>query len=310
LRTSDQSRGAHDTFLSVLYRFDGVDEGFDLLPLAARRALDATGVRLSRDSWRSLPVVLRKQIAVLGAARAVDVDLVREAVLSVEPPAEDIDVAEEPSEERPPLEVRSAFGPSRPLSDAVWSSLSPLDRYALAKIASRGNAERLHEAYAEIVGQTSVSTHIGPSGGARMVDVGAKPATFRRAVSRSEVTMSAAAFEMLRAGTVAKGDVLATARVAGILAAKRTPELIPLCHPIALSKVTVEFIFDDGARAVFVTATAEAFDRTGVEMESLTAVSVAALTIYDMLKSVDRGIVIGPTRLLEKTGGRNGDFSP
>jgi cyclic pyranopterin phosphate synthase len=142
-----------------------------------------------------------------------------------------------------------------------------------------------------------------------MVDVSAKPETAREAVATGEVRMSAAARRAIRRRAVKKGDPLQTARLAGIMAAKRTSELIPLCHPIALSRVTVDFELDEGARAIGVTATAETVGRTGVEMESLVAVSVAALTIYDMLKSVDRGIVIGPTELVEKSGGRTGDFS-
>jgi cyclic pyranopterin phosphate synthase len=121
--------------------------------------------------------------------------------------------------------------------------------------------------------------------------------------------MSAEAFQKLRTADVAKGDVLGTARVAGIMGAKRTADLIPLCHPIALSKVTVEFELEEAERAVQVVAIAEAVDRTGVEMEALVAASVAALTIYDMLKGIDRAMVIGPTLLLEKSGGRSGDFS-
>lgn len=142
-----------------------------------------------------------------------------------------------------------------------------------------------------------------------MVNVGEKPETRRTAVARSRVTMSAAAFEKLEAHSVAKGDVLGAARIAGIMGSKRTADLIPLCHPVSLSKVTVDFEVDRERRTVDITAEAEALDRTGVEMEALVAASVAALTIYDMLKSVDRGMTIGPTRLLKKTGGRSGDFS-
>jgi cyclic pyranopterin phosphate synthase len=225
------------------------------------------------------------------------------------PPAQAIDAVADPPADRVPLDVRDAFGPDMLVADAVWGALGPLDRYALAKVARRGRAERLRAAYEEIVGQTAVSTHLGASGGARMVDVGQKTASLRRAVSRTEVTMSDEAFQRLRAHEVAKGDVLGVARVAGIMAAKRTSELIPLCHPLALSKLSVDFELDAEARAVRVAATVEAFDRTGVEMESLVAVSVAALTIYDMLKSIDRAIVIGPTRLIEKSGGRSGGYT-
>ncbi|HVU05147.1 MAG TPA: cyclic pyranopterin monophosphate synthase MoaC [Polyangiaceae bacterium] len=153
-----------------------------------------------------------------------------------------------------------------------------------------------------------MSTHVAASGGARMVDVSEKRTTHRRAEARSLVTMSSAAFARLRAADVAKGDVLGTARIAGIMAAKRTHELIPLCHPIALTKVTVDLELDPVASAVRIATVAEATDRTGVEMEALVAASVAALTVYDMLKSIDRGMTLGPTELASKSGGRSGDY--
>jgi cyclic pyranopterin phosphate synthase len=293
----------------VLYRFDDIDERLELLPIAARRGLDHAGQRLSREGWTSLALPLRQQIVALGAREVVDVDLVREAASLAQPRPEDMEPVFDPPFDRCPAEVREALGVEMPVSDAVWIQLSPLARYALGKVAGRGQPERVRGAYAEIVGQTAVSTHLGAAGGARMVDVGPKGPTLRRAVSRTEVTMNAEAFERLRAHEVAKGDVLGVARVAGIMAAKRTAELIPLCHPLALSKLQVEFELDIASRAVRVVGTVEAFDRTGVEMESLVAVSIAALTIYDMLKSVDRAIVIGPTRLIEKSGGRSGEFS-
>jgi len=293
----------------VLYRFDEVDDRLELLPLASRRALDQAGCRLSREGWSSLPLPLRRQIVALGANAQVDVDLVREAAALANPPPDHTPPFADPPAYSPPDEIREAFGREMPISDAVWMQLSPLDRYALAKVAARSRPERLRAAYEEIIGTTAVSTHLGARGGARMVDVGQKSPTLRRAVSRTEVTMNAEAFERLRTNDVAKGDVLGVARVAGIMAAKRTSELIPLCHPLSLSKLSVEFELDEAARAVRVAGTVEAFDRTGVEMESLVAVSIAALTIYDMLKSVDRAIVIGPTRLVEKSGGRSGDFS-
>jgi cyclic pyranopterin phosphate synthase len=294
----------------VLYRFDEVDETLELLPLASRRALDHAGCRLSREGWSSLPLPLRKRIVTLGANAVVDVELVREACAIANPPAEDIEPIVDPPEDFPTDEVREAFGDEMPISGAVWSQLSPLDRYALSKVAGRGRPDRVATAYAEIVGNTAVSTHLGAKGGAHMVDVARKTESLRRAVSRTEVTMNAEAYDRLRSHEVAKGDVLGVARVAGIMAGKRTSELIPLCHPIALSRLSVDFELDDAARAVRVAATVEALDRTGVEMESLVAVTVAALTIYDMLKSVDRAIVIGPTRLIEKSGGRSGDFAP
>lgn len=293
----------------MLYGFDEVDEHLTLLPMAARRALDHAGRKLSRNGWTSLSVERRRKLCALGASRDVDVEAVQEALTLARPPAEETAPSEDPYSTEVPDDVRAAFGPSMPITTAVWSSLLPLDRYALSKIATRGRPDRLAAAYQEIIGATAVSTHLGPRGGARMVDVGDKPETRRTATVTTRVVMSSDAFEKLKSGSVAKGDVLGTARVAGILASKRTPELIPLCHPIALSKVSVEFSLLEKDKAVEVTVRAEAVDRTGVEMEALVGASVAALTIYDMLKSIDRGMTIGPTHLVSKTGGRSGDFS-
>ncbi len=150
-------------------------------------------------------------------------------------------------------------------------------------------------------------THIDESGAARMVDVSGKAVTARVAVAAGRIDMSAAAREAIAAGSVAKGDVLAVARIAGIMAAKRTSELIPLCHPIALSSVEVALDVDAGGVAC--TATARTSGQTGVEMEALTAVSAALLTVYDMAKAVDKAMVIGSIRLIEKRGGKSGDWT-
>ena len=139
-----------------------------------------------------------------------------------------------------------------------------------------------------------------------MVDVGGKAATQRVAVASGRITMNAAALSAIRDGTVPKGDVLAAARIAGIMAAKKTADLIPLCHPLALDAVTVDFEVE--ADAVRVTATASLTGRTGVEMEALTAASVALLTVYDMVKAVDKAMVIDGVRLIEKRGGKSGDW--
>lgn len=154
--------------------------------------------------------------------------------------------------------------------------------------------------------ENPLSSHLDGKGEARMVDVGGKEVTARAAAASAFVAMSAATVALLREGRTPKGDVLAVARIAGIQAAKRTPELIPLCHAIALTKVTVECAVEDGG--VRVRATAEARDRTGVEMEALTAASVASLTLYDMLKGVDRAMVIERIALDEKLGGRTGHW--
>lgn len=149
-------------------------------------------------------------------------------------------------------------------------------------------------------------THLDEQGSARMVDVSAKAVTAREAVATGRISMSADAAAAIAQGLVKKGDVLAVARVAGIMAAKRTADLIPLCHPIALSAVTVDFDLDGSG--VTVTATARTAGQTGVEMEALTAASVALLTVYDMAKALDKGMIIGDVCLLSKTGGKSGDW--
>ena len=154
----------------------------------------------------------------------------------------------------------------------------------------------------------SLLTHIDDSGQARMVDVGAKPDTERTAIAAGEILIGAATLDLIRRGLMKKGDVLSVAKIAGIMAAKKTSELIPLCHPIPLTQVEVDLRLDDGLPGVKITATARTIGKTGVEMEALTAVSVAALTVYDMVKAVERTARIQNIRLIEKHGGRSGDI--
>ncbi|WP_120715627.1 cyclic pyranopterin monophosphate synthase MoaC [Tsuneonella amylolytica] len=149
-------------------------------------------------------------------------------------------------------------------------------------------------------------THLDDSGAARMVGVGGKQPTARSATAEGRIRMTSTALEAVRQGSGPKGDVLAAARIAGIMAAKRTADLIPLCHPLALDAVTVEFQFEP--EAVRVSATASLTGRTGVEMEAMTAASVALLTVYDMAKAVDKGMIIDGVRLLAKSGGKSGDW--
>ncbi len=149
-------------------------------------------------------------------------------------------------------------------------------------------------------------THLDESGQARMVDIGGKAETLRIAVASGRIRMSAQALSAIRDGNAPKGDVLATARIAGIMAAKKTAELIPLCHPLALDSVTLDFAIE--ADAVRATATASLSGRTGVEMEAMTACSIALLTIYDMAKAVDKAMVIEGVRLLSKSGGKSGSW--
>ncbi|CAL8981100.1 Cyclic pyranopterin monophosphate synthase [Rhodoplanes sp. P11] len=151
-------------------------------------------------------------------------------------------------------------------------------------------------------------THIDRRGEARMVDVADKPMTRRRAVAEGCVVMAATTLDLVRRGDAKKGDVLGVARIAGIMAAKRTHELIPLCHPLPVSKVEVEVVPDPALPGVRVQATVEVAGQTGVEMEALTAVSVACLTVYDMVKAVERGMRIEGVRLLEKHGGKSGSY--
>ncbi|HEY2979570.1 MAG TPA: cyclic pyranopterin monophosphate synthase MoaC [Anaerolineales bacterium] len=154
---------------------------------------------------------------------------------------------------------------------------------------------------------TGKLTHVDQAGRVRMVDVGSKPDTERIAIARGEVHMQKQTLELIRAGQIKKGDVLTVAQIAGITASKRTSELIPLCHPLPLSSVDVELALDDSLPGVVITATVKSTGKTGVEMEALTAVSVAALTVYDMAKAAEKTMRIQNVRLIEKHGGQSGD---
>ena len=151
-------------------------------------------------------------------------------------------------------------------------------------------------------------THFDEQGKARMVDVSGKAATERVATARGRVRLQPETLALIEQGQVAKGDVLSVARLAGIMGAKRTPDLIPLCHPLALSAVSVDLTLDRAGSAIEISATCRLVGRTGVEMEALTAVAVAALTVYDMCKSVDRGMVLTDIRLVQKSGGKSGSW--
>jgi cyclic pyranopterin monophosphate synthase len=151
-------------------------------------------------------------------------------------------------------------------------------------------------------------THLDGAGGARMVDVGAKTETLRSATAEGTIRMSAEAFRLVADGAVTKGDVLTVSQIAGTMAAKRTAELIPMCHPLGLDHIAVRASLDDGLPGIRVQATVRTTGKTGVEMEALTAVSVALLTVYDMVKSADRQMEMMAIRLLEKTGGSRGDW--
>ena len=152
-------------------------------------------------------------------------------------------------------------------------------------------------------------THIDADGNATMVDVSEKDVTSRTAIAKGRISMAAETLKLIKEGGIAKGDVLSVARLAGIMAAKKTSDLIPLCHPLALNKVSIAFHVDDVNSAIEIEGTAKVSGRTGVEMEALTAVSVAALTIYDMAKAVDRGMTISDVKLTHKSGGKSGTYN-
>jgi cyclic pyranopterin phosphate synthase len=294
----------------MIYAFEGIDETLDLLPLAARRALDRAGRKVSLAAWRVLPMRVREFLVAAGSGGRVDADRVREVLTEENVPSEALDPSDEPDADRIPDALASSLGPA--IGKDTWCLLSPLDRYALAKIANKPSAsassEKLLRALSEIVvvPEPRRLSHLSARGEAHMVDVGGKSESLRRAVAHATVRMQPATAERLRSNSTPKGDVLAAARIAGIQASKRTPELIPLCHVVRLTRVTIELRIEEAA--IQIDAVAEAFDRTGVEMEALVAASTAGLTIYDMLKGIDRGMTI-EIALQEKTGGTSGTWT-
>lgn len=433
---------------TAVFDFENIMPQLDFLPIAARRALDHAGLRLSLEAWRSLSLDDRCQLVAAGAADLVDGDTVAAVVRRAAPPAQRIEVVGDPDPLAPPDGLLRLLEPV-PLDARQWARLRALDRYALAHVHRRSIARNdpslIQAAYEDIVmghlrslrppapeaggrergpttprrldvppppllprtelgsmrgvepvssprrpevrslgGTTpprprralatppagrafdaglfaggpesppfdvgsepplfdvgsepppidagpgspyapaagpldeipelhvpsveSLSTHLSESGSARMVDVGAKPVTDRRAVASAVVHMRRETFRRLAQRDTPKGDVLAAARIAGIQAAKRTSELIPLCHLIALTSVEVHLELDEATSAVQVTAIAQAADRTGVEMEALVAASIAGLTIYDMLKGIDRDMRVDDVKLLEKSGGKTGHY--
>ena len=291
-----------------LYSFDVDGDALELVPLAARRALDHAGRKLSLAGWTSLEHAERRTLVRLGSTSPVDLDAVARVLRRARPAASSTEALGDPPRDAPPEPVLEAYAGHGRLSAAIWSSLSDVDRYALEKVAKRPNAERIAGAYAEIIGHTQVSTHVRAQGGVQMVNVGAKAISERRAEAESRVSMNRDAFALLANNAVPKGDVLATARIAGIMAAKRTSDLIPLCHALALTHVAVELRLDAATQSVHISTTVETHGKTGVEMEALVAATHAALTVYDMLKGIDRAMTMGPTRLLTKSGGASGAF--
>jgi cyclic pyranopterin phosphate synthase len=297
-----------------VYAFEEIDEALRLVPLAARRTLDALGCKLPLEGWLSLPLDDRRRLVAAGAGEHVDVRV--EALLErATPRGSRIPRPVEPDAASVPASLSSAVG-SAALDDRRWRELRALDRYVLARYAA--SPEKLARACAEILGVTLA--HLTSAGEAHMMDVGKKPETRRRAVASACVRTTRevlaaidaarpAPGEAPRVPALPKGDVLAAARIAGILAAKRTPDLVPLCHPVRTTRAAVEFETDHARGELRVRAVVEAVDRTGVEMEAMVAAAVAALTVYDMIKSADRWATIDQVRLEAKSGGKSGDVS-
>jgi cyclic pyranopterin phosphate synthase len=282
------------------YPFEQIDERLDAIPLAAKRALESAGCKLSAAAWRRMQSGARVAIAALGAERKIHAARVRDLLVDEGARFAPVAPIKDPAHRAPPPELVRALE----IDLATWRALKPLDRWVLARLARRGKVERLRRAYAEMAAGV-LSTHLDARGEVRMVDVGAKDVTLRHAIARANVQMSRETVLRLKSGDTPKGDVLATARVAAIQAAKRTPELIPLCHTVVLTKVAVEITIVD--RGAIVEVRAEARDRTGVEMEAMVGASAGALTLYDMLKGIDRGIRFEVV-LLEKAGGKSGTW--
>jgi cyclic pyranopterin monophosphate synthase len=292
-----------------IYAFEEIDEWLDAIPLAARRALDACGAKVTAVAWRRMRSGARVAITSLGSDKKVDMPRVRDLLVEEDVPYETVTAVMEPPAGGVSADLARALGEARPLDAARWRTLAPLDRYALVRLARRGRSERLRRAYDEILADHAgrpISTHLDAKGEVHMVDVGNKDVTARVAIARAEVRMMPETLARLRAGATPKGDVLATARVAAIQAAKRTSDLIPLCHAIALTRVEVDIRTDE--RSLTVEVRVEARDRTGVEMEAMVGASTGALTIYDMLKGIDRGMTFGVS-LLEKSGGKSGAWT-
>jgi cyclic pyranopterin phosphate synthase len=294
-----------------VFPFEEPNDDLGWIPLAARRALDAAGLKLSLAAWRGLAMSQRKALIAAGAPALVDTDAVERLLAKAVPAPSRTTPRPDPGAERVPDELVAALGERAGELVPRWSALEPLERYVLAKLVPRregGRPGRLLAAHDHLLGQRRRPSHLDERGEAHMVDVADKTPSRRVAVARARLSMRPETLEALAGGRIEKGDALAAARLAGIQAAKRTPELIPLCHGVALTSVDVALELVRDPASVLVTTTARALDRTGVEMEALVAASVAALTLYDMLKSIDREMTLGDVVLLEKSGGRSGHY--
>jgi cyclic pyranopterin phosphate synthase len=397
---------ANPTIESAVYSFEGLLPDLESPPIAARRALDHAGLRLSVEAWRGLSFEDRARLTLAGVPERVDAGEVASLLRRANPPPQRVSPVSDPDPSAPPEALAKALEPNRAIDPKRWSRLRSVDRYALAHTYRRAVARSafsiLGEAFDAVLvasvppaypGQKAytpqpppvadgyapagyysnipeareiretrepfydgaasgpkprapaepsprphveppplpqsampelpregrgfatqpppshvLSNHLTSSGEVHMVDVARKAKTERRAIARGTVAMRADTMARLTGRDAPKGEVLTTARLAAIMAAKRTHELIPLCHAVALTHMEVLLELDTAASRVHVTAVADAYDRTGCEMEAMVAVSTACLTIYDMLKGIDRDMIIGDVKLMEKSGGRSGHY--
>lgn len=288
----------------TIYAFEGIDATLSYVPLAARRTLDALGQHLSLKGWLSLTTEARWQLVRAGSGVRVEANAAAALSRATPGPAPTA-VVSEPDPARVPPELLASLGAAHSIEDARWSALRPLDRYALVKCSVK--PEKMTAAYSEIVSSPRTPMpHLTAEGHAHMVDVSSKAVTARWAVASACVRSTGTLVKAVAAGSLPKGDVLAAARIAGLFAAKRTPEIVPLCHPVSTTAASIEFDLAPAEGEIRVRATVSAVDRTGVEMEAMVAASVAALTIYDMIKGADRWASIVAVRLEEKSGGKSG----
>jgi cyclic pyranopterin phosphate synthase len=393
---------------SAVYSFESLLPDLESPPIAARRALDHAGFRLSVEGWRSLVLDDRQKLTLCGVPDRVDVDLIANVLKRATPAPQRISPVNDPDPSAPPEALAKALEPTRAIDPKRWSRLRAIDRYALAHTYRRAvarsafsilgeafdavlaaavpptppvvhdppRAEKPPAATSRTAGPTplpnppylpagfysnvggeeqqpqkgrapgyelraapqaatpqpppaydpvyrtsaapegatplasiaDLSNHLTQAGEVHMVDVARKPKTERRAIACGFVQMAPETLARITGHEAPKGEVLATARVAAIMAAKRTHELIPLCHAVALTHLEVIIQLDAASSRAYLTAVADTYDRTGVEMEAMVAVTVGCLTIYDMLKGMDRDMIISEVKLMEKSGGRSGHY--
>jgi cyclic pyranopterin phosphate synthase len=286
--------------------FDFEDtEDLSLLPLAARRALDLAGLKLSLEGWQSLPRADRLFLIEAGASEQVPVVQVRALASRATPAGAPMEARPDPPLDALPPALQGVLGPQRALPLPRWQALRSLERYAFRHLARPGREQAAASLFDQVLAPPR-PTHLDEHGEARMVDVAPKPITQRRAVARARVRINPSVLARITEQGAPKGDAFGAARIAGIQAAKRTHELIPLCHGLQLTRVEVRFELEATRGEVLIFVTADALDRTGVEMEALTGASVAALTLYDMVKGMQRDVVIEEIVLERKEGGRSG----